>query len=604
MADALHAERKRVVDAAHIRLFRAVEAGVIRLQPFCRRQRLIDKLPVGRPRRENDVLIDLDERRDAVGIQLRADEPQQNAHGQLGACAVPGGVKRQKAEIQQQNQQAGPDGDAFVDIVEGLSFRLRVEDHDQHKQPCARDRGNRIAVFDMAERVVSHHEQEGAQDEGIAVVEPVRILEAVPDEIQRRDVHAHREEKKHGGGTDLFADADVPVGEEQRHQQQCQRAGEQRRQPLRPAGIICAEQELWNQLQKVELRFRREARVGEVHLAQRQRIIRRNQHEGRDPGRQNRKSGKQHSFFQEEPAAALAARPRREPDIEEIRRRVDGDHIADVKVRDENKRQHRRIEQVFVFLDQPLHAQHDQRQTDHRVQPHRIHLLHDHIRHQRIHAGNDQNAVGLAAARRLEIIGERQRRAPRPKERRRQQRLRDERLREKQIDNHERAAHVVGVQPERLAAERAAPAVNQAAVAEDCVAEALIIVDILCIQVEHQQRVAAEWEDLKRDVAKLQHSHRQKKRQQVQRSVLFVLSKHQPVAQAAFPPGRPCFLRRFLGRCLSGLCRFNPFHAVTPSLPAERDRRTLSVRKRYTAGGFSVLRRCGRHNSPECRGRP
>ena len=61
---------------------------------------------------------------------------------------------------------------------------------------------------------VCHDYDDKAEDEAVAVVEPVRSLEPVPDEVDRRRVEAEHEEAHQRAVGDLLSRRDLPYHEE------------------------------------------------------------------------------------------------------------------------------------------------------------------------------------------------------------------------------------------------------------------------------------------------------------------------------------------------------------------------------------------------------
>ena len=173
-----------------------------------------------------------------------------------------------------------------------LIFRHFLHDDDQ----CGNHGGSdqHYILIDIPQiriRLISNDDQNEAQHEAVTIVQPVRLLESVPDKVKRIDTETEHEEQNHASVCDFFTNAASVRGKEGGNKQQRQYAAIDEGPPGRTNGVIRAGQELIEQIQKIEPLLKLPTRIGKGIFSELQRIVGSKDDDAGNPDCQQRKCG-------------------------------------------------------------------------------------------------------------------------------------------------------------------------------------------------------------------------------------------------------------------------------------------------------------------------
>ena len=113
----------------------------------------------------------------------------------------------------------------------------------QYKRYNARAYNDRAVAYIpyILIRFVSHDKEEKAKHKGIAVVQPIGALHAVPYEVKRRCIEAEHHEENKNRSCDLLAEADLLHEEIQRKKDKGEHSAVNKRPALGTHGIVRSE---------------------------------------------------------------------------------------------------------------------------------------------------------------------------------------------------------------------------------------------------------------------------------------------------------------------------------------------------------------------------
>jgi len=129
---------------------------------------------------------------------------------------------------------------------------LLNECNERNEREYYRQQPAYLKLTQLGERTVGERYEEEYEHERIAVVEPVRVLKAVPYKVGQRERHAHREYGDKARSGELFPSARLTCEEEHRHEQQRQRAAGDERKPLGTNGVVGGGHHLCKEVEQVE----------------------------------------------------------------------------------------------------------------------------------------------------------------------------------------------------------------------------------------------------------------------------------------------------------------------------------------------------------------
>ena len=110
-----------------------------------------------------------------------------------------------------------------------------------------------VHVAQLGKRAVCEHRQHEDEHEGVAVVEPVRLLKPVPYDVDARHDKAEDEHADESARGDLFASADLARGKERGHRQRGEHTAVDERQTVRAHGVIRCGEQTGEQVEQIEL---------------------------------------------------------------------------------------------------------------------------------------------------------------------------------------------------------------------------------------------------------------------------------------------------------------------------------------------------------------
>ena len=262
-AEAVHVQRHRVVRLSHGGLFHTVEGGVGLLHRLGYRAKGIHIVVVGAVSGVNDVVTELHVAGQTAAVDLETANDGEN-HGDAFlllrfSCngkndAVCGNAK--------QGEQNGFDIEQML-----LVFHVRREDHllcnHDEADDCGTDRKDHVRAdaADFTECAVCQNEENEAEHEAVAVVQPVRSLEAVPDQIKGTADEAEEEEDDEEARRDFFSLREFLRAEEHRDQHDGDETAVDEGKTLGSDGIVRAGEELGQKIHQLELQRHCPARI-------------------------------------------------------------------------------------------------------------------------------------------------------------------------------------------------------------------------------------------------------------------------------------------------------------------------------------------------------
>ena len=441
------------------------------------------------------------------------DEERQHSRDGIGRpfCA-PGNAEQDK--VGKQAEQPQPHRGERAHGIEVVGVGLLIGERQQVFQnggaqclqnqnidrPPGGDKQQRFAGNEiyLCERPVCQRQQEEAEHETVTIVEPVWLLEAVPDEVEITDREGEDEEENEASGGDLFPVGEFPAEEEGRRHQDGQHAAVNEGQTRRADGVIGGGKELVEQEVKVKLLRYVPIRIGEVVLAEAERVL----------GRQDRQ--RRHAYGESRPQSHAPDRLGKviafahrvvlvvtvvgEVVEEAVSDNVNARHVADVVVAVQRNRE-REYEQAEVPLpDQFLQPVGEQRQPDHDIQPHGVALVLNRIRAERVHGGegNNRQPIGLSVAVAVQVEAHSQPHQSGFEREERQESLQHPRYGEQRNDPGKRTCHIVVKNTEKFPAQFTGEGVEQTAVSVHEIPQGVIEADILRVQIQRQHAVIPE----------------------------------------------------------------------------------------------------------------
>ena len=290
--------------------------------------------------------------------------------------------------------------DAFH-VVKRYLLRIAKEGvfqllHDENKNTDERSHSEDLTkgdLFDAADRIACHHDEEEGNEIRVAVVQPVRRGKAVPNKVHGVHAEGDNENKKHERGKNLFLFRDHGRHIVKRQRDDRKHTRIDHRKSIGAYRVVRAGQELHKKIKEIKAQARREIRRAEIHLTELERIPCRKKHESRDQTRDHRENAEAHKGLKPAGMNKAAKKPalfcalvlgdliaNEEVIVEEINECEDRAHITHVVVRAEDRGKRRRVKNELLLADHRLNTKHEQREKYHRVEPHGVHQLNDGIR--------------------------------------------------------------------------------------------------------------------------------------------------------------------------------------------------------------------------------
>ena len=353
-------QREVVVGLAVLGLFGAVERRVVRVDPVGGGSPGVHEVDVRRARAVVYVVVERDYLRKSVAEQF---EQYEHAEDSLHSAVEPVVVyARQEYHVYRDAGNREPDAQKVGDV---LVFELLDYDNEQSERGSDSEHTADVELLDMLEGEVRRQYNDEAEYKAVAVIQPVRSLEAVPDKVDCRRVEAEHIKADYRAERQFAAGGYLLYQKEHRQEYQRQRARVDERPALRTHRVVRRGVHFCDEVEKVEFLTEVEVRVGEGRLAEGQRVVGRQYDYSRDSDRYSREE--RHAGKGLDEMRALTERVAFGGRVhtvgkEEVSRDRDADHIADVVVREHRDGEDYHIQLVAAVFYQRVDSKEDERQ--------------------------------------------------------------------------------------------------------------------------------------------------------------------------------------------------------------------------------------------------
>ena len=272
-----------------------------------------------------------------------------------------------------------------------IRVRHRLDEHEQHAYhaAAAEHRPEHLGI-ETPERLVCEDYHEETEHITVTVVQPVRFLQTVPEQVDRRAGERQDHNGENYPAHYLLSAAHVLRYEIHRQEHKADHTAVDERQAAGSHRVVRVGQHLREDLYEIEFCLERVGRVLERVLAELQRIIRRQDYHGGDHRRDQRVY--QPLVEREEEFFEILEGVFAQEIVEEIQGREYRRHPADIEVRDEAQRKRDAVQMRLAALDDALYAEAYQRQIYQRVDPHRVVRHNDRVTRQRV-AGREYHDI-------------------------------------------------------------------------------------------------------------------------------------------------------------------------------------------------------------------
>ena len=519
MRDAAQTEARVIVDGTDVGLFCSVKAVVIIGQLGNHVTAALDIFAVGFSGGIADFRMNIFKFTLCIVGQLCADDRQHTDRNRqiqsLGKILL--AHQHDEDAVNRQQRDRDPDRLVGIEIHDALHVQILLLVNEHQKNEHDREAAAEIRFLNagcIAQRHGSHAQHDEREDEGIAEREPVRHLSAVPDHVDRSCDHADEHEDGQECITDLFVPRNALVQEEQRCAEEREHAAVDLRLAFDVDGVILIDTELRDEFQRRELPLHRPVRLGEIELAECQRIVDRQDHERGTcdcNGRGQRHAAEHDRNF----LAVLRCQKclvRTEADIEEeIDRGEDAAHKADIEVCDAHHRERNDEIQLSAVIHKVLDAEHDQRQENQTVQPHRVDRLDNAVSTHAEHRAEHEAELRLDMLCFSDIIAECHGCHAQLAEYHDQQGAEQHGARQQNHDQRKGTGQIIADDTLIAAGQIARPVIQNAAVPVKRITDRFKIVDILAVQVKTQHGVLPERIHSEECICNVDQRNRQRK---------------------------------------------------------------------------------------------